>query len=69
MWPTAMTKPSLTSRGSFFPLALLPYSFRASSSVAVSTPLKGILFALRIVSMREVAVMMCEEPAVREVKR
>ena len=30
---------------------------------------KGILFALRIVSRREVAVMMWEEPAVREVKR
>ena len=30
---------------------------------------KGILFALRIVSIRDVAVMMCEDPAVREVKR
>jgi len=64
-----MTKPSFTNNGSFFPLALLWYSFFASSSVAVSTPLKGILFALRMVSTREVAVIMWEEPAVKEVKR
>jgi hypothetical protein len=66
---TATTYPSLTNNGSFFPLALRPYNLRASSSVAVSTPLKGMRFALRIVSMRDVAVMMCDEPAVSEVKR
>lgn len=31
--------------------------------------IKGTLLALRIVSMRDVAVMMCEEPAVKDVKR
>lgn len=40
-----------------------------NSCVAVSRPMKGILFALRIVSMRDVAVTIWEEPAVKEVKR
>jgi hypothetical protein len=40
---------------------------RAFSSVAVSMARKGILLALRMVSSREVAVMMWEEPAVRDV--
>jgi len=40
---------------------------RALSSVAQSTALKGILLAFRIVSIREVAVMMWEDPAVKEV--
>jgi len=31
--------------------------------------IKGILLALRIVSTRDVAVMMCEEPEVKDVKR
>ena len=38
-------------------------------SVARSMAWKGSLLALRMVSRREVAVTMCEEPAVREVKR
>jgi len=66
---TAITKPSLTSKGSFFPFPLLMYSFFAVSSVAVSTHLKGSPLALRIVSIREVAVTICEDPAVSEVKR
>lgn len=40
---------------------------RAFSSVATSIARKGILFAFRMVSSREVAVIMWEEPAVREV--
>ena len=40
---------------------------RAFSSVAQSRARKGILLALRMVSSREVAVMIWEEPAVREV--
>jgi len=34
----------------------------------MSTALNGTLFALRMVSSREVAVTMCDEPAVRDVK-
>jgi hypothetical protein len=41
---------------------------RAFSSVAMSTALKGTRLARRIVSRRDVAVTMWEEPAVREVK-
>ena len=59
--------PNLTKPGSFLPFDLLPQSMRAFSSVATSRALKGILLALRMVSRRDVAVMMCEEPAVREV--
>lgn len=66
---TAITNPSFTSRGSFFPRALRWNSFRAPSSVAVSIYVKGSRLAFRIVSTREVAVTMCEDPAVREVKR
>jgi hypothetical protein len=40
---------------------------RAFSSVAQSIARKGLLLALRIVSSREVAVMIWEDPAVREV--
>ena len=45
-----------------------PQSMRALSSVAMSTALNGTLLARRMVSSREVAVTMCDEPAVREVK-
>ena len=51
------------------PAARLWNSFLPNSCVAVSKPMKGILFAFRMVSMREVAVMMWEEPAVKEVNR
>ena len=64
---TATTMPILTNPGSFRFPALRPHSIRAFSSVATSRALNGILLALRIVSSRDVAVMMCEEPAVREV--
>lgn len=37
-------------------------------SVAMSIALKGIRLARKIVSSRDVAVTMCEEPAVRDVK-
>lgn len=40
---------------------------RAFSSVAISSALNGILLALRIVSIREVAVTICDEPEVRDV--
>lgn len=66
---TPSTYPSLTISGSFFPLALRWNSFFASSSVAVSLYVNGILFAFRMVSMRDVAVIMCEDPAVKDVKR
>ena len=59
--------PIRTSPGSFRFPARRPHSMRAFSSVATSSAWKGIRLALRIVSRRAVAVMMCEEPAVREV--
>lgn len=40
----------------------------AFSLVAVSIARNGIRFALRIVSSRDVAVITCDDPAVREVK-
>ena len=64
---TPTTIPILTRPGSFLFPARRPQSMRAFSSVATSRARKGILFALRMVSRREVAVMMCDEPAVREV--
>lgn len=64
---TPIIIPYRTSPGSLRPLLLRPQSMRAFSSVATSMARNGILFALRMVSRREVAVMMCEEPAVREV--
>ncbi len=42
---------------------------RAFSSVAQSRARKGILLALRIVSSLEVAVMIWDDPAVKEVYR
>jgi len=62
-----MTSLNLTKPGIFLPLLRLCHSMRALSSVAQSTALKGILLALSIVSILDVAVMMCEDPAVREV--
>ena len=62
-----MMLPNFTSPGNFFPFDLRPHSMRAFSSVATSRALNGILLALRMVSRREVAVIMCEDPAVREV--
>lgn len=65
--------PVCTSPGSFLarPSAALParrpQSMRAFSSVATSMALKGTRLARRMVSRREVAVMMCLFPAVREV--
>ena len=44
-----------------------PQSMRAFSSVARSRALKGTRFARRMVSSREVAVTVCEDPAVRVV--
>jgi hypothetical protein len=66
---TPMTCPNFTSPGNFLPLDLLLHVVRAFSSVAQSRARKGILFALSIVSSREVAVIMCDDPAVREVYR
>lgn len=57
----------LTRPGSFRPLEYLPHNFLAASSVAMSIAWKGILLALRMVSRRDVAVMMCDDPAVRDV--
>jgi hypothetical protein len=72
---TPITKPICTSPGIFltrpdssFP-DLRPQSIRAFSSVAISSPLKGIRFAFKIVSSLEVAVTMCDEPDVKEVYR
>ena len=62
-----MTKPILISPGSFLFPARLPHSMRAFSSVATSRAWNEILLALRIVSKRDVAVMICEDPAVRDV--
>ena len=64
---TPMTNPSFTSPGSFLCPALRCHNCLAFVSVAVSIAWNGIRLALRIVSMREVAVMMWEEPAVRDV--
>lgn len=64
---TATTTPIFTRPGSFLLPALRPHSIRAFSSVATSRARKGILLALSIVSRRDVAVMMCDEPAVSEV--
>lgn len=66
---TAITKPSLTRAGNFLPRDRRPQRRFADSFVAVSIAIKGILLALRIVSTRDVAVMMCEEPEVKDVKR
>jgi len=44
-----------------------PQSMRAFSSVAMSSALKGTRLARRIVSSRDVAVTMCDEPAVSDV--
>jgi hypothetical protein len=71
---TPKTRPSWTRAGSFLtrPLSSLParrpHSMRAFWSTARSTALKGTRLARRMVSRREVAVTMWEEPAVREVK-
>lgn len=59
--------PNLTKPGSFLPFDFLPHIMRAFSSVAQSSARKGILLAFRMVSRREVAVMIWDEPAVREV--
>jgi hypothetical protein len=40
---------------------------RALSSVAMSRALKGTRLARRMVSRRDVAVTMCDEPAVNDV--
>jgi len=70
---TPRTMPICTKPGSFLgrPVssfnARLPHSMRAFSSVATSRALNGILFALRMVSRREVAVTMWDEPEVRDV--
>lgn len=70
---TPRTMPSCTSPGSLLTLpeasfpARRPHSMRAFSSVAMSTALKGTLFARRMVSRRDVAVTMCMDPAVSEV--
>ena len=61
--------PYLTKPGSFLPLDRLPHSILAFSSVATSRALNGILLAFNIVSRRDVAVVMCDEPAVSEVYR
>lgn len=70
---TPRTRPSWTRPGIFLwrPEASLParrpQSMRAFSSTAMSIALKGTRLARRMVSRREVAVTMWEEPAVREV--
>lgn len=66
---TARTFACFTRPGSFFPLERVPHSIRALSSVATSMARNPILLAFKMVSNLEVAVMMCDEPAVREVKR
>ena len=66
---TPITKPSFTNPGSFFLAALRCHNLRAFSSVAVSIAWNGILLALRIVSSLDVAVMICDEPAVNDVNR
>jgi hypothetical protein len=70
---TPITKPICTSPGIFLALpdssfpALRPHSMRAFSSVAMSSALKGIRFAFKMVSIREVAVTMCDDPDVSDV--
>ena len=64
---TPTTVPYFTNPGNFLPFDRRPQSFLAASSVATSIARKGILFAFRIVSKREVAVMIWEDPAVSEV--
>ena len=64
---TPIIMPILTRPGNFLFPALRPHSMRAFSSVATSRAWKGTRFAFRIVSRREVAVMMWEEPAVKDV--
>lgn len=59
--------PILTNPGNFLFPALRPHSIRAFSSVATSRAWNEILFAFRIVSNREVAVTICEEPEERDV--
>ena len=66
---TPTTMPILTRPGSFRLPARRPHSIRAFSSVATSRAWKEILLALRMVSRRDVAVMMWEEPEVRDVYR
>lgn len=64
---TAITSLNLTNPGILRPFDLLAHSIRALSSVAQSTALKGILFAFKMVSILDVAVMIWDEPAVSEV--
>jgi len=70
---TPITIPICTSPGIFRALPdssfpdLRPHSIRAFSSVAISSALNGILLALRMVSIREVAVTIWDDPDVREV--
>ena len=64
---TPTTIPILTSPGNFLFPALRPHNIRAFSSVATSRAWNWIRLAFRIVSRREVAVMIWEEPAVSEV--
>ena len=64
-----MTNPALTNAGRRLPLERRPHSLRALSSVAVSMYEKGMRLARRMVSMRDVAVTMCDEPAVSDVNR
>lgn len=66
---TPSTNPSFTSPGILRLPARLCHSLLAFSSVAVSIAWNGILFAFKMVSRREVAVMICELPAVKEVYR
>jgi len=42
---------------------------RAFSSVAMSSALNGMRFAFRMVSIRDVAVTMCDDPDVSDVYR
>jgi len=53
-----MIIPYLTRPGNFLPLDLRPHNMRAFSSVAQSRARNGILFALRMVSNLDVAVIM-----------
>lgn len=70
---TPRTEPSCTKPGSFRtrPFASLParrrHILRALGSVAISIALKGTRLARRIVSRRDVAVTMWDDPAVRDV--
>ena len=64
---TPTINPYLTSPGNFFPLERLPQSIRAFSSVATSRAWNGMRFAFKMVSSLEVAVTICDEPAVSDV--